>query len=60
MLGCRVLVEGHLTQCGDLQAVNHLDEVEDNVYFPEVSVTFASFWVGRNPSASALPAMSRT
>jgi len=53
-------VDGHLTQCGDPQAANHVDEVEDNVYFPEVSVTLASLWAGRNPSASALPAMSRT
>jgi maleate cis-trans isomerase len=53
-------VDGHLTQCGDPQAANHVDEVEDNVYFPGVSATLASLWAGRNPSASALPAMSRT
>lgn len=53
-------IDGHLTECGDPQAANHLGEVEDNVYFPEVSVTLAPLWVGRNPSASALPAMSRT
>jgi hypothetical protein len=53
-------VDGHLTQCGDPQAVNHLDDVEDNVYVPEVSVTLASLLAGGTPSASALPAMSRT
>jgi hypothetical protein len=52
--------DGHLTQCGDPQAANHLGEVEDNVYFPEFSETLASPWAGRTPSASALPAMSRT